>query len=80
MCVKLVNLIIVVIMKVVWLDDFLLVVFLIIKKIFGNIWKCVGCSKFLLLWVEGFWGDYDFEYCCGRYEVYYYWNKGLNCY
>lgn len=53
---------------------------LIIKRITGNIQECTGCSRPLLSQVEGFWEDYNSEYCCGRYEAYYNWNKGSHSY
>ena len=52
---------------------------LIIKCISGNIRKCAGCSKPLSSEVQGFWVE-DVRFCCGRYEAYYYWNKGCNSY
>ena len=53
---------------------------LLIKRISGNIRKCAGCAKPLSTRVEGFWGDDDAFYCCGRYEAYYYWNKDSKFY
>ena len=52
---------------------------LIIKCISGNIRKCAGCLKPLSSEVQGFWVE-DVRFCCGRYEAYYYWNKGCNSY
>ena len=80
LCVKSVNPTTVVIMKAVGPDDPPPAAPLIVKKISGNIRKCAGCSKPLSSRVEGFWGDHDSDYCCGRYEAYYYWNKGSNSY
>ena len=76
LCVKSVNPTTVVITKAVRPDDPPPAASLIIKKISGNIRKCAGCSKPLSSRVEGFWRDHDSEYCCGRYEAYYYWSKG----
>ena len=80
LCVKSVNPTTVVITKAVRPDDPPPAAPLIIKKISGNIRRCAGCSKPLSSRVEGFWGDHDSKYCCGRYEAYYYWNKGSNSY
>ena len=80
LCIKILNPTTVVIKKAVRPEDPPPAAPLIIKRITGNIPKCAGCSRPLLSRVEGFWEDYDSEYCCGRYEAYYYWNKGSNSY
>ena len=80
LCVKSLNPTTVVIKKAVRPEDPPPAAPLIIMRITGNIRKCGGCSRPLLSRVEGFWEDYDSEYCCARYEAYYYWNKGSNSY
>ena len=53
---------------------------LVVKRIAGGIRKCAGCSKDIKSIVIGFNQNEDSQYCLGRHEAYYFWNKNASCF